>query len=452
MKRLFAIIFFPLWTFAQPHVDKEIWGTWKGYVKTSEKTIDYELVVGNSNGTVTAFSKIVFNNNGEEFYAIKSVLVKKEKDRYIFEEDKLLSDNFTDIIPKKIRQINSLEITGSDNELVMSGTFKTKPVKELRVATGDISVHKSVSPDSVGLLSELKKLGLATNLVFDSSDPLEQIPSKESDIVLTNKNNIVNTVSYQSTVSSADSIQSNSVESVLIPLPEVDNSLPTKQTAVYNIVYSPALPITVRKRRTLKYIVPAVSIKSRVKYLNANTNPPAVAVAPKPQPKTATPAAVVNKTNVAVPVVVKPAEKPVASVPAPVISKPAAPAPIIAPGSASDLNKRKIETIQTVYFDSDSLKLTLYDNGEVDGDTVSVVVNGKVIMGKKGLSTNAITETIYMTPELGDSLQMIMYAENLGSIGANTGLLIVQDGKDRYEIRFSGDLNKNAAVIFKRRK
>ena len=86
----------------------------------------------------------------------------------------------------------------------------------------------------------------------------------------------------------------------------------------------------------------------------------------------------------------------------------------------------------------------------MDGDTVSVVVNGKVIMGKKGLSTKAITETLYITPEMGDSLQMIMYAENLGAIAPNTGLLIVLDGKDRYEIRFSGDLNKNAAIIFKR--
>jgi hypothetical protein len=124
----------------------------------------------------------------------------------------------------------------------------------------------------------------------------------------------------------------------------------------------------------------------------------------------------------------------------------------VAEGSASDLNKRSIETIQTVYFKTDSLMLTLYDNGEVDGDTVSVVVNGRVIMGKKGLSTKAITETLYLTPEMGDSLQMIMYAENLGTIAPNTGLLIIQDGKDRYEIRFSGDLTKNAAIIFKRRK
>jgi hypothetical protein len=45
-----------------------------------------------------------------------------------------------------------------------------------------------------------------------------------------------------------------------------------------------------------------------------------------------------------------------------------------------------------------------------------------------------------------------MYAENLGSIAPNTGLLVVKDGSNQYEVRFSGDLQKNAAIIFKRRK
>lgn len=118
---------------------------------------------------------------------------------------------------------------------------------------------------------------------------------------------------------------------------------------------------------------------------------------------------------------------------------------------AADVNKRIIETIQSVYFKSDSLVLTLYDNGEVDGDTVSVLMNGKVIMPMQGLSTKAIRKTIYITKDMPDSIQLIMYAENLGSIPPNTGLLVVHDGEDIYEIRFSGDLQKNAAIVFRRK-
>jgi len=62
--------------------------------------------------------------------------------------------------------------------------------------------------------------------------------------------------------------------------------------------------------------------------------------------------------------------------------------------------------------------LALYDNGEVDGDTVSVLLSGKVIMPMQGLSTRPINKTVYLTPESGDSLVLIMYVENLGSISS----------------------------------
>ncbi|HMJ46149.1 MAG TPA: hypothetical protein VK498_02405 [Ferruginibacter sp.] len=105
---------------------------------------------------------------------------------------------------------------------------------------------------------------------------------------------------------------------------------------------------------------------------------------------------------------------------------------------------------QTVLFSSDSLQLSLFDNGEVDGDTVSVLMNGEVIIAKQRLSTNAFRQTIYIDKSQ-DSIQLLMYAENLGSIPPNTGLLVVKDGKDIYEIRFRGDYQKNAAIILKRK-
>ena len=102
-------------------------------------------------------------------------------------------------------------------------------------------------------------------------------------------------------------------------------------------------------------------------------------------------------------------------------------------------------------FSSDSLQLSLFDNGEVDGDTVSVLMNGEVIIAKQRLSTNAFRQTIYLDKSK-DNIELLMYAENLGSIPPNTGLLVVKDGKDIYEIRFRGDYEKNAAIILKRKR
>jgi hypothetical protein len=120
--------------------------------------------------------------------------------------------------------------------------------------------------------------------------------------------------------------------------------------------------------------------------------------------------------------------------------------------AAAAITKRKTEVIRNVFFTSDSLVLSLYDNGTVDGDTVSVVLNGEVIIAKNGLSANAIRTTIHLGPDKGDSLQLIMYAENLGAIPPNTGVLIIQDGNNRNEIRFAGDMQKSSAIILKRRR
>lgn len=127
-------------------------------------------------------------------------------------------------------------------------------------------------------------------------------------------------------------------------------------------------------------------------------------------------------------------------------ARPPGPTPL-----AADLIKRNTEVIQTVSFRSDSLRISLYDNGEVDGDTVSIVLGNKVIFAKQGLTAKAATTTIY-AGDLGDSVQLVMYAENLGRIPPNTGLLVLQDGNDRYQIRFSGDLQNNSAIILKRKR
>ncbi len=125
---------------------------------------------------------------------------------------------------------------------------------------------------------------------------------------------------------------------------------------------------------------------------------------------------------------------------------------VVTPPAAADLAKRELETIRTVDIAQDSLVLSLYDNGSIDGDTVSVLMNGKVIMPRIGLLATAISKTVYLTPEMGDSVSVVMYAENLGSIPPNTGLLVIHDGAKIYEIRFSGDLNKNSKIILVRKK
>ncbi len=136
----------------------------------------------------------------------------------------------------------------------------------------------------------------------------------------------------------------------------------------------------------------------------------------------------------------------------PKVARAEKPAEPVVVQAAADFNKRKTTSIRSVFYESDSLLLTLYDNGEIDGDTVSVLMNGKVIIPRQGLNTKPNSKTIYINNDTPDSMLLEMYAENLGSIPPNTGLLIVHDGEKEYEVFFTADLETNAAIILRRKK
>ena len=120
--------------------------------------------------------------------------------------------------------------------------------------------------------------------------------------------------------------------------------------------------------------------------------------------------------------------------------------------AATLVHDRESIFAQTVFFKSDSLQLALYDNGEIDGDTVSLLLNGEIILAKQGLKATAIRKTIYTSAGNNDSLVLVLYAENLGKYPPNTGLLVVRDGEDVYNVRFSADFQKNAAIVLRRKK
>ena len=117
---------------------------------------------------------------------------------------------------------------------------------------------------------------------------------------------------------------------------------------------------------------------------------------------------------------------------------------------AATISGRKSEFTQVVNFKSDSLQLSLFDNGEIDGDTVSVFMNGEVLMAKQGLKASAIKKTIYIAPG-NEDFTLVLFAENLGKYPPNTGLLVVRDGDDVYNLRFSSDFQKNAGIVFRRK-
>lgn len=106
---------------------------------------------------------------------------------------------------------------------------------------------------------------------------------------------------------------------------------------------------------------------------------------------------------------------------------------------------------ETIFFKSDSLSIALYDNGEVDGDSVSVIINDVMFIEKQGLKSSAFRKTYYVPASESDSLLVVLYADNLGKYPPNTGLLQVKDGEEIFYVRFKADLNQNAAIVLRRK-
>ena len=50
--------------------------------------------------------------------------------------------------------------------------------------------------------------------------------------------------------------------------------------------------------------------------------------------------------------------------------------------------------------------------------------------------------------ETSKTHEIILYAENLGSIPPNTALIVVNAGNKRYELHASASLEENAVLVF----
>ena len=112
-----------------------------------------------------------------------------------------------------------------------------------------------------------------------------------------------------------------------------------------------------------------------------------------------------------------------------------------------NFEKRNNTLIRTIEVENVSVKVSLYDNGEIDGDSISLFYNGKLLLSHQRLSDKPITLTINVDKDKTVN-ELVMYAENLGSIPPNTALMVVYDGPNRYEIRITSDLQKSGAIRF----
>ncbi|MEO7533687.1 MAG: hypothetical protein ABIU30_07575 [Ferruginibacter sp.] len=123
-----------------------------------------------------------------------------------------------------------------------------------------------------------------------------------------------------------------------------------------------------------------------------------------------------------------------------------APTTIVPPNK--NFEKRSSDLIKTIEINNPTFKIDLYDNGDIDGDSVSLFYNGRLLLSHKKLSDKPISLTLDASTDVNEPNELVMYADNLGTIPPNTALMIVTDGDKRYEIRIASDLKKSGSIRF----
>jgi hypothetical protein len=105
------------------------------------------------------------------------------------------------------------------------------------------------------------------------------------------------------------------------------------------------------------------------------------------------------------------------------------------------------KAIPEIAVDTGVIRLDFYDNGVVDGDSITVIANNNVIVSHHRLSAKPGTAYIRIDPNTPFQ-EIEMQAENLGSIVPNTALLIITAGAKRYQLFLSSTEQKSAKVRF----
>lgn len=418
---------------------------------TTKLTQNYELALKDDGKNITGTSYTTFVLDDQYYYGLRTLKGYKKDGKLILEEVSLLENNFPVAPPKGVRRMAVIPINDSGEVELLNGMWQTNRTKQFSPATGLINLRKDEETAKSALMSYLQE-----KRPIEFKNEMAFAKAKTEEIKKSEDRKTENALDV---VAVAGNKQVPKKEPVVI-------APPAKET-------KPVETVAVKQEETKpekKEAVAVVQEKPKTK----DTEPPPVYNAdgdlvitrPKPQEKAKeTKPQVVEEKKKAETVVVK--TEPVVEKPKPevVVTKPADNIAVadkkerpakndkkkdaVTTVSAKPFTERTTKVMQTVVVTADSLQLSLYDNGVVDGDVVSVYVNGVSVIESVMLKGSAYRKTI-AAPKTNSILEIKLVAENLGSLPPNTGLMIIQDKESKYHVNFSADLDTNASIIVRK--
>ena len=106
---------------------------------------------------------------------------------------------------------------------------------------------------------------------------------------------------------------------------------------------------------------------------------------------------------------------------------------------------RKKVLQQVIPVKGDSIELRFYDNAEIDGDSIAVFLNGRLLQEHILLAEQAYIMKVAVA-DLQPDNELVMVAENMGTIPPNTSLMVAIVEDKRYEAHLQSTEGSSALV------
>lgn len=138
---------------------------------------------------------------------------------------------------------------------------------------------------------------------------------------------------------------------------------------------------------------------------------------------------------------------PIASIPAPPPPLPPVVAALPPKSIREKFEERPRTLVREIPLEGDSIELRFYDNAEIDGDSISLFLNGQLLKEHIRLSAQPWVLRLAVAG-LPDRSELTMVAENLGAIPPNTAYMIMLMGEKRQEALLASSEGSSAMIRF----
>jgi len=113
--------------------------------------------------------------------------------------------------------------------------------------------------------------------------------------------------------------------------------------------------------------------------------------------------------------------------------------------SAFENRQRTSEIAAEYVFSQASINIAFYDNGVIDGDTITVLLDGRVLALRQGLSLKPLKIELELLPF--KTYQLRVVSESMGSIPPTTTFAVIKSSGERYEVMLSSNLKNDAGIL-----